>query len=327
MNSGATVQASDTSYDALFVASSCSNLTVSDSGTVGITSTQITTVGGDQVVRISFSANQDSSNKQSIITLTGTGNDGFTYSDTFTLIQSGFVPAESSLEFGDKIRILSPTEVSAYYFIRTTNISSVTVSFSGNVNITNHTLTATENGYELFVFTADNTSTAMLETTITATGTTLQGITLTDTATLRKKGVAGSISLNPNNVSVSSSAGNTSSVVTAAGIVTALTVDYWGSGGVTTVTNASISGSTLTVAYGANSTANTVTNYVRVRGTDSYGDVQSATLVITQAGASPSASITITPSTQTVRSNEVYAAFNITTSGTVNNLMMTTTDF
>lgn len=209
-------------------------------------------------------------------------------------------------------------------------VNNPAVSITGTVGIDHYTFTQDETDetlYTLYVYTNNNTSSNQLTSTITVSGTSELGTTVTGTATLIKKGVAGSITLNPSTASVSASAGTATSTITTSGITSVLTTEYWGSGGVTTVTNATVSGNTLTVTYGANSSSSAVTNYVKVSGTDSNGDTQFATMTITQAGASPSASITITPSTKTVSRTDVYTTFTITTSGTVNDLMMTTTAF
>lgn len=287
-------------------------------GTVGVP--DITASG---TLTVTYGANTSGNSLTSTINARVDVPDSDTLTFSGTIIQSDWTPIEASLEFGgDKTKTLSYNETTAYFFIRTTNITSVSVSFSGNVDVTNHTLTATDNGYQLYVYTANNTTTSLQETTITATGTTIQGTTLTDTATIKKKGVPGSISLNPSEVTVSKASGTIASTITVDG-VSDLQTEYWGSGGTTTVSTVGIVNNNLGVGYLANNTGNTVTNYVKVSGTDSYGDEQYATLVITQLGVDPS--ITIDPTSRTVEYNSDYTSYGIT-SNNVSNLIATSSE-
>ena len=86
------------------------------------------------------------------------------------------------------------------------------------------------------------------------------------------------------------------------------------------------SGGIISVDYAANTTGNDITGSFGIMGEDINGDnVNSQMVTITQLGAD--ASITITPSSKTVSRTDYYTTFTITTSGTVNDLSMTTTDY
>lgn len=177
------------------------------------------------------------------------------------------------------------------------------------MSIDHHTLTATTGGYQLYVYTNNNTTTSMQTTTITVSGTG-GGSTITDTATLYKKGTPGSISLNPDQVVRSYSSGSVTSDITASG-VSNLQTSYWGAGGTTTITNVAMSNNTLTVTYGANNTGSRITNYASVTGEDQYGDTKRATITITQLGADPA--INITPATKTIAASATSASYTVTT--------------
>lgn len=80
--------------------------------------------------------------------------------------------------------------------------------------------------YTLYVNTNNNSSANQLTSTITISGTSELGTTVTGTATLIKKGVAGSITLNPSTASVSAAAGTTSSTISTSGITSVLSTEF-----------------------------------------------------------------------------------------------------
>lgn len=230
---------------------------------------------------------------------------GFTKS-AYTTITQEPIP---ELEFTVDTRTLNYDETSVYYYLRAVNISNATVAFSGDVNISNYTFNAVPGGYQLFIYTSDNLTASSQTTTITVTGTS-GSTTLTDTATLIKKGLPGSISLNPDQVVRSYSSGSITSDIIASG-VSNLQTSYWGSGGTTTITNVAISNNTLTVTYGANTTGSRITNYASVTGEDQYGDTKRATITITQLGADPA--INVTPATKTIAASATSTSYTVTT--------------
>lgn len=83
----------------------------------------------------------------------------------------------------------------------------------------------------------------------------------------------------------------------------------------------------VVLAFPVNANTSSKQSTITLSGVGNNGDSVSSTATLTQAGSSPSASITITPPSKTVSRTDVYTTFTITTSGTVNNLMMTTTSF
>ena len=143
----------------------------------------------------------------------------------------------------------------------------------------------------------------MQTTTITVSGTS-GAFTLTDTATLNKKGTPGSISLNPNQATVAKTSGTVTATVTVDG-VSNLQTSYWGAGGTSTITGVTLNNNTLTVSYRANILEETVTNYASITGEDQYGDTKRATLTIGHLGADPS--IVITPASKPLGATETTA--------------------
>lgn len=322
----ATVQYISTEYLANFTMVNCSNPTVTYSGTVDITSATVGSSGGDYMVRLYYTANESNTIRVSNIVLSATGNDGRTYTDTFQLTQT-INTSPGSITLNPSTVSVSKASGSTTATVTTARIvSALTVTHSGEGG-TDTVTSASISGNTLTVHYRANITGSPVTDYVTVSGTDVNGDTRSATLTINQAGDAGTITLNPSTASVSASAGTATSTITTSGITSVLTTEYWGSGGVTTVTNATVSGNTLTVTYGANSSSSAVTNYVKVSGTDSNGDTQFATMTITQAGASPSASITITPSSKTVARTDVYTTYTITTTGTVNNLMMTTSDY
>lgn len=294
-----------------------SNIRATNTGDITFNSLNIS---GNTLTAV-MSSNSTLSTRNGTIIVNGTDGNDDPISASAT-VEQRVIP---TIEFGTSSRTLYATETTAYYPVRVYNVENPSVSISGNVSIDHYTFTqdqSDETLYTLYVYTNNNTSTNQLTSTITVSGQSELGTAASGTGTLIKLGVGGTITLNPNSVSVTEVAGTATSTITTSGITSSLTTEYWGDGGVTTVTNASISGSTLTVTYGANNTGSTVTNYVKVSGTDSNGNTQFATFVITQTGINPE--ISVYPPSKTVASTDVHTTFTIMHSG-VSNLTMTTT--
>lgn len=179
------------------------------------------------VLSASYPVNNSGENRTGYLSIVGTDGNGDTvYSPTITVVQLGEDP---SITFNTASRTLNATEVTAYYPVRVYDVASPSVSFSGNVGIDHYTFTQDANDstlYALYVYTDDNTGTTQQSTTITVTGTSSLGTTVTGTGTLIKLGVNGTITLNPNSVSVTEVAGTATSTITTSGITSSLTTEY-----------------------------------------------------------------------------------------------------
>lgn len=157
------------------------------------------------------------------------------------------------------------------YVVLSENITSaLTVSVTGNVNITDYHLSEEDFGHYLWVTTADNTGSSNLTSTFTISGTDGLGVTRTATATLIKTAPsAGSITVDPTQKRVGYQAGSTTFDVTAVNIVGGLTTEVV-STTTMSITSHSISNGVLTVAYGAN-TGTEKNAAIKISGTDSGG--------------------------------------------------------
>jgi hypothetical protein len=276
-------------------------------------------------ITATFPENTGSANKVGTLTVSGTDLTGATRTSTTTITQQ----VKPSITYGTHsatVQYISTEYLANFTMV---NCSNPTVTYSGTVDITSATVGSSGGDYMVRLYYTANESNTIRVSNIVLSATGNDGRTYTDTFELTQtiNTTPGSITLNPSTVSVSKASGSTTATVTTARIVSALTVTHSGEGGTDTVTSASVSGNTLTVNYRANISTSPVTDYVTVSGTDVNGNTQSATLTINQAGNTPSASITITPSSKTVSRTEYYTTFTITTTGTVNDLSMTTTDY
>lgn len=276
-------------------------------------------------ITATFPENTGSANKVGTLTVSGTDLTGTTRTSTTTITQQ----VKPSITYGTHSATVQYISTSYLANFTMVNCSNPTVTYSGTVDITSATVGSVDGNYMVRLAYTANESTTIRVSNIVLSATGNDGLTYTDTFELTQtiNASPGSITLDPSSVSVAKTSGSTTATVTTARIVSALTVTHSGEGGTDTVTSASISGSTLMVNYRANISPNPVTDYVTVSGIDVNGNTQSATLTINQAGNTPSASITITPSTKTVSRTDYYTTFTITTSGTVNNLSMTTTAY
>lgn len=276
-------------------------------------------------ITATFPENTGSANKVGTLTVSGTDLTGTTRTSTTTITQQ----VKPSITYGTHSATVQYISTSYLANFTMVNCSNPTVTYSGTVDITSATVGSSGGDYMVRLAYTANESTTIRVSNIVLSATGNDGQTYTDTFELTQtiNASPGSITLDPSSVSVAKTSGSTTATVTTTRIVSALTVTHSGEGGTDTVTSASISGNILTVNYRANISTSPVTDYVTVSGTDVNGNTQSATLTINQAGNTPSASITITPPSKTVSRTDVYTTFTVTTTGTVNNLSMTTTDY
>ena len=225
-------------------------------------------------------------------------------------------------------KTLGATEVQVYYFLQCPTYGNsydrgVCTKVFGDVTLTSTDLDNTSNGFPVYLNTANNTTSSMQNAVFAISYSDGGTNSVTAFVLLHKKGVAGSITLSPSQTSVGQSAGTATSTVTTDGIVSALSTSYWGDGNVSTVTSATVSNGTLTVAYGANTTGSTVTNYIRVSGTDSNGDTQGATLTMTQLPQDPY--IGVSPVSRNVDATAGSTSFTLS-SYEVSNITASSTD-
>lgn len=298
-------------------------LTYSTSGDISFSSVAYN--ANKTEITATFPENTGSANKVGTLTVSGTDLTGATRTSTTTITQQ----VKPSITYGTHSATVQYISTSYLANFTMVNCSNPTVTYSGTVDITSATVGSSGGDYMVRLAYTANESTTIRVSNIVLSATGNDGQTYTDTFVLTQtiNTTPGTITLSPTTASVSAAAGSTTATVTTARIVSALTVTHSGEGGTDTVTSASISGNTLTVNYRSNITSNQVIDYVTVSGTDVNGNTRSATLTITQAASTPSASITITPPSKTVSRTDVYTTYTITTTGTVNDLMMTTSDY
>lgn len=143
--SSRTVASSDTSTTYTITSTDVSNLTMSTSS-LWVTNYQI----NNGTLSVTFGANSTSSQRSATLTVSGTTSLGTTVSDSVTLIQEAPQGEAGSITVNPDSRTLNPTEASCMYVVTYENISSaLSVSVTGDVNITDYHLSEEDFGYYL----------------------------------------------------------------------------------------------------------------------------------------------------------------------------------
>lgn len=242
------------------------------------------------------------------ITISGTNSSGVYTSTTVNLNKNGIT--QPYLVINDDTKTIGATEQTATFYCETNNLTgSLTASFNGDVSVASHSFVAVSGGYNLVVVTSDNTTYSTQTTTITVSGTGLDGKTYDDVATLTKLGKGGSIGISPATKTVGAAAGSTNFSVGYT-MIDKTTVTASVSGGMNiTGTNFDSTKETLTIVYGANTGSINKTGTITVTGTDTNGNQVTATATITQSSGNPS--ISLSPSSKTVDSASGTTAFTL----------------
>jgi len=260
------------------------------------------TVNGNTVT-VTYRENTAVATKNNTITATVTDIYSSSISADAVLLQTGVDPTMSV----NNISILS-TQANATAFVSTNGIGTpMVVWFSGNVNVTEHSISSTSGGFNINIVTADNLTNDVLTSTATVIATVTEGQyageTRTTTFTITKFGLEGIITIDPSTLTVRK-AGEVVEFDVALGnmqdnTVTASTGTF----------NSDKTKLTVNVLQNTSSTDRTIN--VVVSGTDNNGNTKSATAVITQYGIDPY--INISPASRTLRSDTANTTYSITT--------------
>ena len=278
------------------------NLSTANVSYSGPSITSATLLG--DTITVTYRENTIVATRNNTITVTATDVYGTSVSATADLFQTGIDPTMTA----SNINILS-TQANATAFVSTNGIGlPATVTFEGNVNITDYSISPTTGGFNINIVTADNLTNNSLRSTATVTGTVTEGQyageTRTATFIVNKFGLEGTIIIDPETLTVKK-AGQI--------VVFDVSLGNMQNDTVTASTGTFNSDkSKLTVTVGTNSSSSDRTINVTVSGTDNNGNIKSATAVITQYGIDPY--INIQPSSKTISYDEAIVNFTITTS-------------
>lgn len=266
----------------------------------GSSVSNVTLVGN--TVSVSYTASTIVANKVNTIYVTGTDIYGNSVRGDAELVQTGVDPTitVSTLNIGWD-------EGTATAFVATNGVGNISVSFSGDVNITDYSITPTSGGYNITIITPDNPTNAVYNSVATVTGTVTEGQyegqTRTTTFNVNKYGKEGVVTIEPNAKTVRKVG------ATVEFDVSLINMDL---STVTASTGTFNSDKTkLTVTVGQNPNSSDRTINVTISGTDTNGDAKSATAVITQYGVDPY--ISITPASRIIGSTVSSTTFGVST--------------
>lgn len=196
-----------------------------------------------------------------------------------TITQTGVDP-----EINVSNLVIRYNESSTNHFIGTKGVGDLSVSFDGEVIISNYTITPTTGGYTLLIETPDNLTYNNLRSTATVTGTVnagqYEGQTLTKTFEVVKSAKDGVIIITPLTQYIKKAGGTATFEVT------------YGNMNMSTVTtnigSFNSDKTILTVNVSANSNSTSRTFDITLSGVDNNGGSRSATAYIVQYGTDPS---------------------------------------
>lgn len=252
-------------------------------------------------ITVTYRENTVVATRANTITVTATDDYGTSISTTADLAQTGIDPTMSV----NNVNILS-TQANATVFVSTNGIGlPASVSFSGNVNVTDYTTSSTSGGFNINIVTADNLTSSPLTSTATVTATVTEGQyageTRSATFTVTKFGIEGVVTIDPTAVTVRKAGQN---------VVFDVTLGNMQNNTVTaSVGTFNSDKSQLTVNVGQNTSSTDRTINVTVSGTDNNGSTKSATAVITQYGIDPY--LTISPASKVVRSDTSLVTYTV----------------
>lgn len=283
-----------TSYVGYFVEmENINNPRITSSGNVTITSSELVTISGGYRLEVYTANNTTDSMQTSIITITGTGNDGNTYSDSTILYKAGtegeitISPATSNVlkDSGYLFLVLSCPNMQRPLRVR----------YSGTMSITSAVVNSSYD--RVNVVYGANTSGSTKTATITVEGDDIYGNHKSATATIIQSGIGSSITVTPTTLSLGATETTGQYSITVDG-VSNLTATFGGevvitSHSFTTITSGSVY--RLNVVTANNTTSSPQTSTVTISGTNTLGEtvIKRVTLV---KDAPSSGGIVITPS-------------------------------
>lgn len=257
-------------------------------------------VSGD-TINVYYKTSSVVADINNVISVNATDIYGSTVSASATLVQTGIDPTISANNIS-----IPYNQSNATAFVATNGVGNLSVSFSGDVEITNYTITPTTGGFNINLETADNTTTLPKLSTATVTGIVTEGQFAgqerTTSFTINKFGIEGVIVINPSTTTVRKN-------------VTEVVFDVtFGNIDPSTVTSSigtfNSDKTKLTVNIGANPNASDRTINVTITGVDYNDTTKTATATITQYGIDPY--ISISPASKTIGSNVANATFSVT---------------
>lgn len=270
------------------------NPRITSSGDVTITSSELVTISGGYRLEVYTANNTTSSMQTSIITITGTGNDGQTYSDSTILYKAGtegqitISPATSNVlkDSGYLFLVLS---------IPNMDRSKLKVKTSGTMSITSAVINSSYD--RVNVVYGANTSGSNKTATITVSGEDIYGNHKSASATIIQSGIGSSITVTPTTLSLGATETTGQYSITVDG-VSNLTATFGGEVVITShsfITITSGSAYRLNVVTANNTTSSPQTSTVTISGTNTLGEtvIKRVTLV---KNAPSSGGIVITPS-------------------------------
>ena len=196
-----------------------------------------------------------------------------------TITQTGVDP-----EINVRDLIIRYNEGVSNHLIETKGVGDLTISFSGDVLITDYGMTPTTGGYNLIVQTPDNLTYNILRSTATVTGTVnagqYLGQTLTKSFAVIKNAKDGVILINPTTQYVRKAGGVVTFNVTCGNMDMSTVTTNVGS------FNADKTVLTINVGENTNSTSRTIN--INLSGVDNNGGTRTASASIIQYGTDPS---------------------------------------
>lgn len=252
-------------------------------------------------VIVTYKANTKVGTVINQIIVSGSDELGNSTTGTADLFQYGTDPSIAVDTIG-----IPNTQSSKTVFIATDGVGDLSVTFEGDVAITDYTLSEATGGYNLTIITEDNLENDPLYSTATFTGTVTtgryQGQTIRKEVRVIKYGKEGKIYVEPSSV-IFKKAGGT------------VTINLvYNNMDVSTITTSdgtfNSDKSQLTYTIGANPNLTDRSATITISGTDINGVTRTATVTVLQYGTDPY--ISITPSSRTLLNNESQATFSVT---------------
>ena len=284
-----------TSYVSYFVRmENINNPRITSSGNVTITSSELVTISGGYRLEVYTANNTTDSMQTSIITITGTGNDGNTYSDSTMLYKAGtegqitISPATSNVlkDSGYLFLVLS---------IPNMDRSTLQVTSSGTMSITSAVVNSSYD--RVNVVYGANTSGSNKTATITVTGDDVYGNHKTASATIIQSGVGSSMTITPTSLTIGATQSTAQYTINVDG-VSNLTATFGGevvvnSHSFTTITAGSVY--RLNVVTANNTTTTDKTSTVTVTGTNTLGQTVISRATLVKSGISGTSGIVVSP--------------------------------
>lgn len=283
-----------TSYAGYFVRmENINNPRITSSGNVTITSSELVTISGGYRLEVYTANNTTDSMQTSIITITGTGNDGNTYSDSTMLYKAGtegqitISPATSNVlkDSGYLFLVLSCPNMQRPLRVR----------YSGTMSITSAVVNSSYD--RVNVVYGANTSGSNKTATITVEGEDIYGNQKSASATIIQSGVGSSMTITPTSLTIGATQSTAQYTINVDG-VSNLTATFGGevvvnSHSFTTITAGSVY--RLNVVTANNTTTTDKTSTVTVTGTNTLGQTVISRATLVKSGISGTSGIVVSP--------------------------------